>query len=88
MKDHDQIEFGADSYRCPIHDGAYRKVYVYGSTMSTETEVVTFRGCCCAVSISHDPVGTYPSVARYHTSFNSAAGTGRLRALDAAAKYR
>lgn len=73
---------------CPVHGGPVRKVYTYGSTMSAETEVYAYRGCGCAVSLRHDPVGTYPSVAQYHATFDAAAGTGRLHAMRAAAKYR
>lgn len=73
---------------CPVHQTSHRKTYTFGSTLSAETDVVTFRGCKCAVAIAHDPVGTYPSRVTYHTSYESAAGLGRLRAMDAAAKYR
>jgi hypothetical protein len=88
IKDHAEIEFNEHPHTCPVHGTAHRKTYTYGSTMSAETDVVTFVGCGCAVSISHDPVGTYPSLARYHKTFAGAAGLGRLRAMDAAAKYR
>ncbi|MGA2068323.1 MAG: hypothetical protein ABSG86_25345 [Thermoguttaceae bacterium] len=89
LADHQEIPWSEDkAMRCPVHGGAFRKIYTYGSTMSAETDVVAFRGCGCAVSIAHDPVGTYPSVARYHRAFAGAAGLGRLRAMDAAAKYR
>lgn len=88
MKDMDQITDFDTGDRCPVHNTPHRKVYTFGSTMTAETEVCTFFGCPCTVSISHDPVGTYPSVARYHTSYGSATGVGRLRAMEAAVKYR
>jgi len=83
-----QVEFDELDGRCPVHGTPHRKTYTYGSTMSAETEVFTFRGCRCAVSVRHDPVGTYPPVVQHHQTFNDAAGTGRLHAMLAAAKYR
>jgi hypothetical protein len=53
--------------------------------MSMETDLFTFFGCSCSVSISHDPVGTYPSVATYWDHFNG--GIGKLNAMCAKAKY-
>ena len=73
---------------CPAHNTPHRKIYTYGSTLSAETEVCTFRGCKCAVSVRHDPVGTYPAAANYHTTFGAAEGQGRLHAALATAKYR
>jgi hypothetical protein len=74
-----------DSCKCPNHGGTLRKIYRYGSTMSMETDLFTFYGCSCSVSISHDPVGTYPSVATYWDHFNG--GIGKLNAMCAKAKY-
>ena len=73
---------------CPVHGMPHRKVYTFGSTMSAETEVCTFAGCGCAVSIVHDPVGTYDSQARYHRTYAEAAGKGKLNAALWAAKFR
>ena len=85
IKEMSEVEF---EDCCPVHGGEVKKTYTFGSTMSAETDVHVFHGCKCAVSESHDPVGTYPSVARYHESYSNASGVGRLRAMDAAAKYR
>lgn len=87
MKDHTTVEWN-ESDTCPVHGTEHRKTYTFGSSMSAETEVCVFRGCRCAVALRHDPVGTYQSVATYHTSYDSASGVGRLHALEAAAKYR
>ena len=73
---------------CPVHDTDHRKIYVFGSTMTGETEVCTFRGCRCAVSVTHDPVGTYHSAAMYHTRFSEAEGRGCLHRDLCAVKYR
>lgn len=73
---------------CPTHGTAHKKTYRFGSSMSMETEVCVFQGCPCAVSISHDPVGTYSSVSRLHGSYDEAHGTGKLNAAMAAVKYR
>lgn len=73
---------------CPAHGTPRRKIYTYGSTMTGETEVCTFRGCRCAVSIKHDPAGTYDASVMYHDNFADAAGRGRLHAMECAAKYR
>lgn len=73
---------------CPVHGTPHRKIYTFGSTMTAETEVCTFRGCQCAVSISHDPVGTYPSIAKWNSSYSNAAGHGKLNAMMWAAKLR
>lgn len=73
---------------CPCHGTPIKKSYTYGSTMSAETDVYVFSGCKCAVSVRHDPVGTYDSVAQYHDNFGDAAGTGKLHAMRAATKYR
>ncbi|KKN16589.1 hypothetical protein LCGC14_0974290 [marine sediment metagenome] len=88
MKDFTTLDHHDTGDPCPVHDTPYRKVYTFGSQMSGETEVCTFRGCRCAVSIKHDPVGTYPASIAYHTSYNSASGRGRLHAMEMAAKYR
>ena len=82
LPDHDETD------PCPVHGGNLRKIYTYGSTMSGETDVCTFIGCRCAVSIKHDPVGTYPASVMYHDSFSAAEGRGRLHAMECAAKYR
>lgn len=87
MNDATQIEWNEET--CPAHnDSHHKKTYTFGSTMSAETEVHVFRSCRCAVAVAHDPVGTYDARVTYHTSFNSASGTGRLRSAMAAAKYR
>jgi hypothetical protein len=78
----------AEGNPCPVHGTPHRKIYTYGSTMTGETDVCTFRGCGCAVSIKHDPVGTYPASIMYHDNFDSASGRGRLHAQLCAAKYR
>ena len=72
---------------CPVHGTSHRKIYTFGSTMSGETEVCTFSGCGCAVSVKHDPCGFGASV-MYHDNYNAASGRGRLHAMDCAAKYR
>ena len=72
---------------CPAHRTPHRKIYTFGSTMSGETEVCTFKGCKCAVSIKHHPAG-FDSSAMYHDNFNDASGRGRLHAMECAAKYR
>lgn len=76
-----------DGDPCPVHGSPHRKIYMFGSTMSGETEVCTFRGCKCAVSIKHSPAG-FGSSAMYHTSYDEAAGRGKLHAMEMAAKYR
>ena len=87
--DHDTIKEFDEGDVCPNHvNSHHKKTYEFGSTMSAQTDVCVFDRCKCAVSISRDPIGILPSVARYHTSYNNASGVGRLRALDAAAKYR
>jgi len=87
IKAHDQVAYDAGDC-CPVHGGAFKKLYTFGSTMSAETEVCVFHGCRCAVAIKHDPVGTYASEATWHPSYDDASGVGRLRAAMAAAKYR
>lgn len=87
MKDHDRIDHEPGD-ACPEHGTPHRKIYTFGSTMSAETEVCTFKGCRCAVSVKHDPLGTYPPAIAYHTTFASASGRGRLHAALMAAKYR
>lgn len=72
---------------CPVHGTKYRKIYTYGSTMTGETEVSTFIGCKCAVSVIHDPVGTCDSAARYHTTFGEASGRAVLHRELCRAKY-
>ena len=86
MKDHDRCPGYYEGDPCPVHGTPSRKLYTFGSSMSCETDVCTFRGCACAVSISHDPVGVLDSVIKYHSSYRSAAGTGRLRSEDWKAK--
>ena len=81
----DRFDIGDD---CPVHGTTFKKSYTFGSTMTAETEVCTFAGCRCAVAISHDPVGTYPGVAKYCESYGSAAGRGTLNAKLWAAKLR
>lgn len=82
------VDFDERDGRCPVHRTPHRKMYTYGSTLSAETEVFTFCGCRCAVSVRHDPVGTFQPLVRHHHTFEDAAGTGRLHAMPAAAKYR
>lgn len=77
-----------DDETCPRHGGPVRKCYTFGSTMSAETDVYTFHGCRCAVSVQHDPVGTYAPSVYIHDSYRDAAGTGTLASMMAAAKYR
>lgn len=74
---------------CPNHaQSEFKKMYTFGSSMSAETEVIVFKACKCAVAICHDPVGTYDSRVIYFTSYDNAHGVGKLRAMDAKAKYR
>ena len=73
---------------CPAHNTPHRRIYTFGSTMSGETEVCTFKGCQCAISIKHDPVGTYDASVMYHDNFSDASGRGKLHAMECAAKYR
>lgn len=87
MNDHTKLSHHEPGSPCPQHNTPHREIYDFGSTMSGQTEVCTFRGCKCAVSIKHDPVGTYPASAMYHTSYNSASGRARLHAQMMAAKY-
>ena len=87
LEEYDVIEYHDSGDPCPVHKTEFRKMYTFGSTMSAETEVCIFKGCKCAVSLAHHPAGC-ETVARYHTSFNSASGVGRLRAADWAAKLR
>ena len=72
---------------CPAHGKPFRKLYTFGSSMSAETEVYTFHGCPCAVSVKHDPVGILRASVMYHRTYAGAAGRGRLHAMDAAARY-
>lgn len=72
---------------CPVHGTPHRKIYTFGSTMSGETEVCTFSGCGCAVSMKHHPAGCDTSI-MYHDNYNDASGRGRLHAMECAAKYR
>ncbi len=91
MESHTRIdsqEFECSDHKCPCHKTAFRKMYTYGSTMSAETDVYTFTGCGCAVSIRHDAGGFYPSVATYHETYDEARGAGRFHAALAADKYR
>jgi hypothetical protein len=71
---------------CPVHNMPHRKIYTFGSPMSGETEVCTFRGCRCAVSIVFDGFGG--GSAMYHTSYDEASGRGSLNAQLCAVKYR
>ena len=86
MQDFQTIDH-EDGDPCPVHNTPHRKIYTFGSTMSADTDVCTFRGCDCAVSIKHDPLGFYPPAIAYHTSYDHAAGRGRLHAMQAAVKY-
>jgi hypothetical protein len=88
MNEHDTVESFDVGDACPVHRSPFKKRYTFGSTLSAETDVCVFKGCRCAVAVSHDPVGILRSVATYHASYDSASGVGRLRAMDAAAKYR
>lgn len=88
IKAYDTVESFAAGDNCPAHNTEHRKIYTFGSSMSAETEVCTFKGCRCAVAVKHDPVGTYASVATYHESYDSAAGSGKLRSAWAKAYYR
>ncbi len=87
LHDLDNIEYREPGDPCPVHKTEFRKMYTFGSTMSAETEVCTFKGCRCAVLLAHHPAGC-ETVARYHTVFNSASGVGRLRAEDWKTKLR
>ena len=73
---------------CPVHGSPHRKIYRFGSTMSAETDVCTFKGCPCAVAVMHDPVCCLPSEAHYFATYAEAHGHGKLRAAMAAVKYR
>lgn len=88
MTNHTVVDGWYEGDECPVHGTEHRKTYTFGSTMSAETSVCTFTGCRCAMAVSHDPVGTYPSVAKYHDSYAGATGQGKLHAAMAAAKYR
>jgi hypothetical protein len=88
MKPHDELPDWAEGDQCPVHESSHKKTYTFGSSMSAETSVCVFHGCRCAVAVSHDPVGTYPSVARWFPSYGDASGVGVLRAMDAAVRYR
>ena len=88
IKPNDQLPDFHAGDDCPRHGSPHRKTYTFGSSMSAETDVCTFRGCKCVVVVMHDPVGTYPSVAVYKARWEDAAGVGKLRAMDAAVKYR
>ena len=87
MTNYDTIDW-AEGDTCPVHDTPHKKTYTFGSTMSAETDVCTFRGCRCAVAIKHDPVGTYQAVATYCIDYDTASSIGRLHAMQAAVKYR
>jgi len=86
VKDYGAIEHEPGS-PCPVHGTPHSRIYTFGSSMSGETEVCTFRGCRCAVSIKHDPIGTYPPSVRYHATYAAAAGRGRLHAAEMAVRY-
>ena len=73
---------------CPIHGTDHKKTYTFGSSMSAETSVCVFKGCRCAVSVAHDPIGVLPATVRLHESYSDATGVGRIRAMDWAAKLR
>lgn len=88
LKNHDHVDGYGDGDACPRHDSESKKTYTFGSTMSAETTVTVFHGCKCAVAVRHDPVGTYQSVASYHTNYNDATGVAHLHAQGASAKYR
>ncbi len=88
LRDGDQVEYFYVGDACPVHGTKHKKRYTFGSTMTAETEVCVFKGCQCAVSVSHDPCGTYPSVAKYNDSFANASGRGRLNAMMWADKFR
>lgn len=72
---------------CPVHGTPHRKVYTFGSSMSTETEVCTFKGCRCAVAVRHDCCGVLQFDPIYCTSYESAAGVGILRREDTKARF-
>jgi hypothetical protein len=82
------VEEFSEGDACPVHGTKHRKTYTFGSTMSAETEACTFTGCRCTVAIKHDPCGCLPSEAVYCEDFDTARGIGKLRAMDAAIKYR
>jgi hypothetical protein len=85
--EHADVEYECGD-TCPVHGSAYKKTYMFGSTMSAETEVSIFDGCKCAIAERHDPVGTYVSKITYHSSYNAAYGVAKLHAEMAKAKYR
>ena len=78
MNDYDRLDNQSASDPCPSCGTQSRKTYTFGSSLSAETDVVVFAGCDCAVAIRHDPIGTYPSVASYHPSYEQAAGVAVL----------
>lgn len=85
--EYDAVEDYVDGDPCPVHETPFRKAYTYGSTMTAETEVCVFRGCGCAIRISHDS-RAFQAVPKYHGNFDEAAGNGRLNAMIGAAMYR
>ena len=74
-----------DHDKCPVHGTEHKKMYTFGSSMSEETEVHTFKGCQCAIAERHGLIG---SKTTYHTSYNNASGVGVLHREIAKAKYR
>ena len=71
--------------KCPVHGTEHKKMYTFGSSMSGETEVHTYKGCQCAVAVRH---GLFESATTYHTSYNGAAGRGIFHREMTKAKYR
>lgn len=76
-----------DGDKCPVHGTPHRKVYTFGSGMTTETDVCTFRGCKCAVVLRHDCCGVLQFDPIYCTDFDTASGYGVLRREDARARF-
>jgi hypothetical protein len=74
-----------DCCKCPVHATPHKKMYTFGSSMSGETEVHTFKGCQCAIAERHGLIG---SATTYHTSYNSASGVGVFHREMCKAKYR
>lgn len=67
-----------DEETCPAHGTPRARTYSFGNRQLPESEVVTFKGCACALRLAHDPAGCLPTVTTLHQSYASAAGASRL----------
>lgn len=79
LSDHTFITGWCEEMGCPKHANGVKKTYTFGKY--GDAEVVTFKGCGCAVCINVAslllgvPLGTEYT---YHTSYGNASGRATL----------